>query len=207
MLTWFSRLPMGISKDRGVARILSLPVPVYWAGWETTTTRLQQQGWELQVEYDFSRMAYRMVIHHRRGEMWGLSDLVEMYRGWGSSRNYAQEPGPLHPIHIKHMASKMVVEIIGQTMSFQPIDAYPQFTNREIKRLEDMVQFATPLVRTKELIVNPDEIGKILELIQQAQLPEQEAIRKRGRLTHTQGTTIDSIAQQTFHAQIVSIAE
>lgn len=182
-------------------RILSAPVDVYWGSWRTTTTALQQDGWELAVEHDFSRWGYRMCIHHRQLQMWGMSNVVKMNRDYEA--RYGRN---LHPIHIQYMASKLNINIIAPMMQFKPIDAYPQISHQEIKSIEDMVQFATPLVRTKELIVNPDEIGKILELIQQAQLPEQESIRWRERLKASrEGRTIDSIPQQVFHAQVLSI--
>ncbi len=200
MQTSFSRLKMATSMS--AERILSAPVDVFWGPWRTTTTALQQAGWELAVEHDFAHWGYRMVIHHRQMQMWGMSDVVEMSRGYEA--RYGQN---LHPIYIKYMASKLNINIMAPLMAFKPIDAYPQISHQEIKSIEDMVQFATPLVRTKELIVNPDEIGKILELIQQAQLPEQETIRRRERLKASrEGCTIDSIPQQVFHAQVLSIA-
>mgnify|MGYP001603303335 CR=1 FL=1 len=188
-------------------RVLSRPMRVRWGGWETTTTQLQQGGWELAVHEDFSRMTIRMTMRHQGFRMYGVSRYLDF-----NFMRYANAESDLsqYIIEIEQMGTNIIIQMMEMGDPFagmKAIDAYPQFTTRTIKRIEDYGFFATPLVRTQELIVDPSEIGRVLELIKQAQLPEQEAIRKRQQMQASRaGLDLTAIPQQTFHAQLLSVA-
>lgn len=188
-------------------RILSRPLRVRWGGWETTTTQLQQGGWELAVHEDFSRMTIRMTMRHQGFRMYGVSRSLDF-----PFMRYAKVEADLSQfvIEIVQMGTNVTINMmeIGDPFAgMKAIDAYPQFTKMTMKRIEDYGFFATPLVRTQELIVDPSEIGRVLELIKQAQLPEQEAIRKRQQMQASrEALDLTTIPQQTFHAQLLSVA-
>lgn len=187
-------------------RILSRPLRVRWGGWETTTVELQQGGWELAVQEEFNRMEMRMTMRHQGFRMYGISRVLRDFDYFRYS-NIVQALDNI-VIEIAYMGSDLVVNLVEMgPFTFKAIDAIPQYTETKVKRIEDFGFFATPLTRTNELIVDPTKIGEILEQIKQAQLPEQEAIRKRNHLRENrQGMSYDAIPQQQFHAQILSIA-
>jgi hypothetical protein len=89
--------------------------------------------------------------------------------------------------------------------NFRQVDAEPQFVNQEVKSIEDLKIFVTPMTRTEELIVEPSTVAAMLEKIREMQLPEQERIRQRERL-RTARVSEEPLRQQ-FHAQIISIEE
>lgn len=185
-------------------RILSRPLRVRWQGWESTTTRLQQGGWELAMNEDFQRMALRMTMRHQGHRMYGISNVInfDFFRYSSTVENLDHVV-----LEILHMGSDLIINLAETQFSFQAIDAFPQYTETVRKRIEDFGFFATPLVRTNELIVDPARIGEILEQIKAAQVPEQEAIRQRNTLRmRREGILLDAIPHQAFHAQILSIA-
>jgi hypothetical protein len=107
------------------------------------------------------------------------------------------------------MASDLIIQTYDNLTAFRSIDAYPQVTTSQIKSIKDMSLFAVPLARTHEILVDPAQIGSILEQIRVAQLPEQEAARARQQLRearHSYNLLDEPITHQNFHAQIMSIA-
>lgn len=187
-------------------RILSRPLRVRWGGWETTTTKLQQGGWELAVQEDVRSMTMRMTMRHQGFRMYGISEVLRHFDYF----RYTRTSADLHQIVIEivHVGSNLIVNLMETNMDgWRAIDAMPQFTRQQVKGIEDFGFFATPLTRTNELIVDPTKIGEILEQIKAAQLSEQETIRKRNRLRENrEGLYFEAIPQQHFHAQILSIA-
>jgi hypothetical protein len=83
---------------------------------------------------------------------------------------------------------------------FVPIDAQPQVVplTQQAHRLSAMDIFASPLVRTEEIIVEPQSVAECLEHIRRLQAPELAEIRKRNRED-------GAVQQRKFHAQILSI--
>ena len=59
------------SSDPG---ILIRPHTVLWAGWETTTWRLQQAGWELISQQDFARGRIQLAMRHSAGRVYGWAE-------------------------------------------------------------------------------------------------------------------------------------
>jgi len=178
---------------------LSRPIKVYWAGWETTTTALQQNGWELSQEKDYRRQSLRIAIRHKNCNLYGVTKFISY-----DYAEYSIRHKILPPFNMQYMANKVQVNVMDNYDNFKPIDAMPQIRDVEIKNIEDFNIFATPLVRTEEIIVNPETVSDLLIRIKEMQMPEQERIIKQKRLReHREG---EVQLQQKFHAQILSIA-
>lgn len=146
-------------------------------------------------------MQVRLVLRNQRAQMYGITDGVgvDFFR-------YAHEDMPLE-FRIIHMANRVTVQVVGDFSDFRPIDAAPQFVTTERKDLEDFNIFATPLVRTEEIIVEPKTVESLLAEIKKLQDPEQAAIRARQRMRENrEGMRLDAIPRQRFHAQILSVA-
>lgn len=169
---------------------------IEWGGWESTTTRLQQMGWEISAEQDIRFMGVRLALRHQDFKMYGLTSMLDL-GVWEDLHRFEVDAALFR---VQYMASRMHVQIREDLTRFKPIDAMPQMV--EIKEIEDFKIFAAPLARTEEIIVDPDEVDRLLELIKEAQGPKQADIRKRD-YEHVEA---DARPRQKFHAQILSVA-
>ncbi len=174
-------------------RMLSQPHRVIFAGFESTTTRLQQAGWQLSAEQLMDRMSVRLAL---KLQMAGLYMVAEQQ----DCDFYNRRHEPM-TFHIKHCSSNMVIQMMETVFNFKPIDAYPQMTESPRKSIEDFGIFAPLLARTEEIIIEPQSVAECLELIKKMQAPELAAIRKRNSDESNR-----PIQRQTFHAQILSLA-
>lgn len=181
---------------------------VYWAGWQSDTHRLQREGWQLSADQDIRMQAIRIAMKHEGLRCVAVSQMLEDFRYEGYARDYSASEMP--PLVIQFFACRLEVVQMPrlECMNFSAIDAAPQFlSKRTIHSYEDLKWFAAPLVETKELIVDPAKIGDILAQIAQAQVPEQEAIRKRAALrANREGMELSASPRREFHAQVLSIA-
>jgi hypothetical protein len=191
-------------------RMLSRPARVYWAGFESDTLRLQQAGWELAAEEDIPYDRIRLLMRHQNMKLYALS----AYTDYCFQREaYTRGDVPLI-FNVVCAAPRMEVHRMAEVgvssfEAFRQVDAMPQMVSGEIKSIEDFRIFATPLVRTEEIIVEPQSVSAMLERIRELQAPEQKALREKQRLAAAREGLIvgDSRPQQRFHAQIISIED
>lgn len=174
-------------------RLLSVPHRVLFAGFESTTTRLQQAGWELAAEELVYEDRIRLLMRHKGANLSLITRQV--HYGFFDNGN----PGDRLTFEVIKVASAMSVVLNEQQFVFRQIDAMPQYVNYEPRAIEDMGIFAAPLVRTEEIIVEPQSVAECLDLIRKMQAPQLAAVRKRNEQR-------EAINQQRFHAQILSLA-
>lgn len=160
-------------------RLLSRPLGVHWAGWETTTLRLQQSGWQLAVEHEFHRDGYTLLMRHEEMKLYAYTDQLVLERA-------------LHdPYYRGEQMPVFVVRRVANTLqtahthldftSFQQIDAQPQIADFRIQRVEDFNIFALARNKATEILVNKADMTVIehLEAIKRLQQPKQQEIRQR----------------------------
>lgn len=191
----------------GAPRILSRPVRVDFAGFESNTYVLQQCGWEISMNQDVYSGKIGLALRHQGLQLHGFTDFVnhdyERAIYGGIER---------HVFRIVRMfyEKNMNFEVIRSDdwrMACSPVDCQPQMTTREIKSMEDFAIFATPLTRTQEIIVDPNDVNELMERILKLQMPEQDAIHARKKLRESrEGYVPEYQPRQNFHAQILSIA-
>lgn len=188
-------------------RVLSRPAEVLWAGFRSTTSRLQQAGWEIAAEESIADLRIRLLLRNRDMRLYALtSDLEFDYH-----RQHEQYDRPLVFNVVCASPEFRIRELPTMTSfaDFHQIDAMPQITEQKIKSIEDFRIFATPLVRTEEIIVEPQDVSAMLEQIRKMQAPEQARIRAKERLARRREETapieIQAVPRQAFHAQIISI--
>jgi hypothetical protein len=190
-----------------VSRIVSIPHRIFFAGWESTTTELQQCGWRFAAEEDIARYEVRLVLRHAVAGLYGVTESVShmYFMGRGEPLNF----------HVIYLGPHFSVNPRSFNMNggmdlrnFRSIDAYPQMIHvDEVQNVEDFSHlFAVPLVRTEQLIVEPHMVAGLLEKIREAQSPEQAAIRERNRTRDRRAEYQTGVERQVFHAQILSIA-
>ena len=171
----------------------SEPYPVRFAGFESTTTRLQAAGWQLAVHEDFHRARVELVGQLADAGLYLYADAddVEFFRG---------HHGPVFTV--RRVSSRIVSRLLGTDFSrFCAIDAMPQMVEVNEQDISQFSFFAAPLVRTEEIIVEPQSVAECLDLIKRLQAPELAEIRKRNMRREGEVQR-----QTTFHAQIISLA-
>jgi hypothetical protein len=178
-------------------------MPVIFAGFRSDTYALQQAGWRLAVEEDVYSGVVRMMMHHPGAELYLVA------RDWRMPRAHMD-------LHTRFMHDFMtdrpefVVERVARSLEsyrvnldfskFLDIDATPQYVDTPIRSIRDFKLFANPLVRTEEIIVEPQSVAECLDLIRKLQSPDLERIRQANRARG------DAINRQNFHAQIITMA-
>lgn len=186
-------------------RPLSMPMRVHFAGWESDTYRLQQNGWQLSAHEDFMYDGFQLAMRHEQYGIHGLSARVPYeYRSMMNSP-LTRDFGHAMPDVPVALASRFVSQIFGTDFTkFSPIDAQPQFDTRQIQYIEDFKLFAPNLVRTQEIIVPEYDVDQLLTMILEKQQPAREEYFKR----QIEGQELTSLMKprQKFHAQIISLA-
>ena len=182
--------------DVGPARLLSRPCRVIFAGWESTTSRLQQAGWQLSSEQDFNVNTVRLALRFEPARLFMIAEA----QPWEFFKERSEAP----TFHIRHAATDMHIVLTESSFDFRPFDAAPQLTTAVRRSIEDYGIFAPCLARTEEIIVEPATVAGLLEQIKSLQAPELAAIRERNRQAERRDQA--PMQQQRFHAQIVSLA-
>lgn len=182
-------------------RVISKPFRLHWAGWETDSVQLQQAGWQLSAEQDYNRDTIRILFRHNDFKIYGLTkvDRFDYQRFW-MDQSFERMGSPT--LEVRFMCAELRVNINDNLAAFVAVDAYPQYVEREIKKIEDFGIFATPLIRTEEIIVDPNNVAAMLKRIKEIQAPIQTVIRESNRRRDLR----QPIQRQVFHAQILSIA-
>lgn len=180
--------------QRSVNLLVSLPVPVRFAGFESDTTKLQGSGWQLSVEQERHERTngthLRLVGKFEQGGLYFYTGIVEL----NPALLYARTNNPYqyielireHGFDVMHVGSD--IRIISDIKpKFFPIDARPgellgwdspttQYS------LADMANIFKPInPDAKELIVDPNDVQALMKQILKVQKPKQAEIIKKAR--------------------------
>lgn len=196
-------------------RVLSEPAEVHWAGFRSDTYKLQQQGWEIAADEDVRYDTIRLLLRHRDMRLYALTDQTDycFRQMLGNPTATMLKTQPRLVFNVVAASPHFQVQRIGSVdfEKFRQIDALPQIVHDvEIKSLEDFRIFATPLVRTEEIIVDPQTVSEMLGKIRAMQMPEQARLREKQRLAERRSDLVPAdgaVPRQAFHAQIISIAD
>ena len=178
----------------------SEPMAVRFAGFRSDTLSLQEAGWRLAVDEDFRHGRISLMMRHEQAGLYLVADDVnfdyfERIDGRPRSR--------LPVFMVRHVARSLEsVRCSFHFDNFAPVDAVPHIAALTHKRIEDFALFGAPLVRTEEIIVEPQSVAECLELIRKMQAPELAAVRQRNLARDRD----QPMLQQQFHAQILSLA-
>lgn len=158
---------------------------------------MQSAGWQLSAEEEVYDRTIRLAAKHQAANLYMVSARVP--------HEYFEMGVRLPVFNMTYCSSRMVVQLMESSFNFKPIDATPQFVTEERRNIEDFRIFATPLVRTEEIIVEPQSVQECLELIKRLQAPDLAAIRKRNKQTG-EANSDAPMQQMQFHAQVLSFA-
>lgn len=169
---------------------------VRFAGWSTTTYRLQQCGWQLAAEHMWDRLRVRLAMRHPATGLHMVSEVVDVdFIGRRHSH------GERLVFDVRNVVGRDIIINDSSFSDFAPIDAMPQFIEKKARSIQDFAIFAPLLVRTQQLIVQPDSVEECLARIRELQAPALAEIRERDRSEEQL-----AVPRQIFHAQILSLA-
>ncbi len=172
------------------------PFDVEWAGFRSNSALLGRCGWKLAMRDDLRYDRVGVIFHHPEFRVTLEGEPTDTMR----HRVMFDPPGRAL-VHIRHMYRG------GDRISYHASSPFEGFSWRETDpmyvQMTEVEFHALPLFReldkpvAQELIVDPADVGRILELVHKAQAPEQAAIRDRNRRR-------DERVQ--LHAHILSVA-
>lgn len=182
----------------------SQPWKLHFAGWETDTYRLQQNGWQLSAVQDPYYDAIQIAFQHPEYRIRGVSNKVRHWDAREVMSVGGLRDGPRYIETAAHLASDFIshAAFVAPMDRFRPIDAEPQLMDMRSMMSQNMV-FAPNLARTQEIIVPEQSVDDLLNMMLDRQAANRaELIRKRVR---EQGQQVDFNPRTHVHAQIVSI--
>lgn len=164
-------------------RMLSRPVPVHWAGWESNTATLHACGWDIAADYRVDRDTYGLIMRHQALKLYAVTDYIEFRRGSNFLSNVVDPRHELPRFTVVHVAPNFhTVTMPGLDFSrYQQIDPRPQMSVSRITRVEDFNIFALARAPEKEIVIEGADMSVIehLEAIQKLQAPKQRELRDR----------------------------
>jgi len=179
-------------------RILSRPVKLHWAGWETDTARLQQAGWQISADQRFDRDTMQIAVSHMGGAR-GVSEIS----AWRCAERYPWDERPMEASLSMRLAQQVKFEHFGAGFpSFSAVDAMPQLRECQIKTLDDLAHFAPQMVRTEQLLVPEESVDDLLSRI----LEKQQAA-KTAYFREQMAREGAALPQHRFAAQIIAFKD
>jgi hypothetical protein len=180
----------------GPTVIKSRPADVLFCGFRSTTSQLQNAGWELSMHEDFENQHLTLAMRHKQAGVYAMSArlAVDHFAYWQMRGDMR-----LPPFVVTHISSDIRIVSGVDFTKFKPIDAAPQVVRVDETNISQLSIFASQLVRTEEIIVEPQSVAECLSLIKRLQAPQLAEIRERNRRA-------EAMPQVQFHAQIMSLA-
>lgn len=185
--------------------IQSRPHEVFWAGFRSNTFQLQQAGWEFAADQSYERDEIRMAMRHREFGMYGITSGIP---GYMYADMHPNAPACFDVVRLTDREMKFHYvpnDIMTWLPEASPVDMRPTI-QYETKDIEDFKIFACPLVRTNEVIVDPNSVPELMDRILELQDPaRKEHFLQMAKESRQEGSIIRPGPQQNFHAQIVSL--
>jgi hypothetical protein len=162
-------------------RIINPISTVHFAGFESTTYRLQKEGWQLSMEQSYEHASLRLAMKHERARLYAISAPVEYQYFHYMKTRYGSEPPPI-TFNIIHMSGSIQLHLPqSRPVSFMAIDATPTWSEDRVVSFEDAIPFRPLNAEAPEIIVPPQSVPELMELVLKLQDPKQAEIRKNRR--------------------------
>jgi hypothetical protein len=163
-------------------RLLSPPIKVHWAGWESDTLRLSRAGWDISVDQDIARDVLRIALRHTEGKVYGWSQPIQ-YRDLAmeSRGNPGMYMKMLESIGLQVMLANDLTITIMEPMplTFEPGEMVPSFSDRKIQHIEDFKIFKTQPKDAQEVLLDMPTLDEVLKYACKLQEPKQKEIRAK----------------------------
>lgn len=160
--------------------VRSRPMRLHWAGWETDTLRLQNNGWQISAEQDPMNRRIRVAINHPHFKMQGISNVEHFDFAKSYMDHYCNDWYTDAQLSLYAMSREIYIrEHSSVEHSFCAIDAIPTVQQTTIRSLSDFAYFQTVQKPQHEIFLKEASLEEILEMALNKQEPAQEQIRKR----------------------------
>lgn len=209
---------MSIGDSRGslgagtyASMLKSLPIKVHWAGFESDTLKMQQNGWSVSAWEDVACM--QMQLAFSKGGDQGSNGSPNQLRGisskfdWQYLRNFQSWPTNGMPevvAHIQAIGSRIHIHHHGDMPKFRAVDCQPQMWEGKITSLDDYAHFIPAgNDRVQDIIVAEPEVEDLLARILEKQQPAKVARATEAMYEErASGLMVPKI-----HAKIISLSE
>lgn len=169
-------------------RVLSPPIKVYWAGWESDTRRLGDAGWRISAKHEPYDGGVTIAINHPEGNVYGISQRID-YRRMPTMYQLTRYDYPYELAFQLQLAQQIMLRTIPDfKKGWVPVDPIPELTYEHPERLEDVILFRSLPPPDKDIIVKPPSLDDILNLALEHQAPKQAELREKAR--HKMGAII-----------------
>lgn len=172
-------------------RILSRPVNIRWAGWETDTVKLQRNGWRLAVEFDPCDQRYRLLMNHEQLQLTAITDQRRIDYALSEMHNtFRRDMFPIFEVrHVAPTFEILRIQETGEPWNFNQINAEPLMTDAVVERLEDLNIFRLALDKAEEVVIDKADMTVIehLQAIKALQSEKQHELREKARRERDRG--------------------
>lgn len=191
-------------------RIVNPVFRTFWAGWRSDTVTLARNGWQISAEQAVDRFAIRFIIKHPNYHVYGISEMAELaYRDLRlNSQDFGGNPFVMPGVELPfQLCSELIINYADPEAfhaRFDLIDAEPTIVTHEPTSIEDMKLFPPQIVPVEnQIIVDPHNVPKLLDIVLEHQSPQQKEIRERLRRQRRR----DERMGRKIHAEIISFTE
>lgn len=185
-------------------RLLSQRHIVWFAGFSSDTYQLQRSGWQIAAREDFYTDTIALLFLHPGTGMKMLTESLHIR--FTEHQSMALQFNVIRAGTDLKFKQSMPIDLgLLDDPQFKQIDAKPQFIdNFQPRSIEDFGIFAAQLVRTEEILIEPQSVAECMEYIKKLQAPALAEIRERNR--QRDRASEEPVLRQNFHAQILTLA-
>lgn len=169
-------------------RVFNRPVPVYWAGFESDTYRLEREGWSFDAEQDVRRQTIRLAMHHSGCQMTGITEIADWH--YEEARHHGWMPKkPLRMVAVGNV-HVWKDDIMGghyggrehkvmYLNTFKPVSCTPHLLRpndmQEAEKSEPLAELLHFLpVDPKRIILPSDAVPALMDRILELQEPDRQ---------------------------------
>jgi len=166
-------------------RILSQPIRVYFAGFESDTLRMQHVGWELSAQENIHDLTMQVAFRHKQMKIFALSDKIAFnYIEACDNHNYAKSTS----LHIRNIAENIYFAVPhafqeslstsgnintttyyrgAQTPAYMPVNATPKYTDCSLDEIAffNREPHNKIIVPEKQIVIPEQDIESLLDQI------------------------------------------
>lgn len=157
----------------GRRHILSKPIKIRWAGWESNTLSLQNAGWEISAQEMIGSYKLRIAIRNTKLRAQGISDEINF-----DYFEYRDFPYMDVGIMSMDLSQNIVVTRPISADIFEAVDARPMYTDNKLT-LDDFAYFKKVNHNVQDIFLKEASMQDILQLALERQEPKQTEIRDK----------------------------
>jgi hypothetical protein len=190
----------------------------FFQGWRSDSLTLQKAGWQIACQSDRDPISFgnilRFAIYHPKLKLYGLSMArIHTHDIVAASANLRDHISRL-PVSFDLMCKEIVFDGVCEERfreSWYALDARPQRVygapndqSGDRVDLHNVWPFTNPhLPQADQIIVDPQDVDRMLNLILEQQAPKQREIREKYRWEQQQQERLE----RRVHAEIISVKE